>query len=114
MKKKISLILTFFLTISLLTACRKEIESIPYEEESVISSGEIIDFFNPDGTLYSDTTLISELELPVETEYTSENTWLFINPRAKNIIHKKDFSGIVYWSENKNAEYCARKESRLL
>ena len=74
MKKKISLILTFFLIISLLTACRKEIESIPYEEESIISSGEIIDFFNPDGTLYSDTTLISELELPVETEYTSENT----------------------------------------
>lgn len=73
MKKKISLILTFFLIISLLTACRKEIESIPYEEESIISSGEIIDFFNPDGTLYSDTTLISELELPVETEYTSEN-----------------------------------------
>ena len=43
MKKKISLILTFFLTISLLTACRKEIESIPYEEESTIYSEIIID-----------------------------------------------------------------------
>ena len=60
MKKKISLVLTFFLAISFLTACSKEIESIPYEEESTISSEIIIDFSNLDGTLYSDTTLISE------------------------------------------------------
>ena len=72
MKKKISLVLTFFLAISFLTACSKEIESIPYEEESTISSEIIIDFSNLDGTLYSDTTLISELELPKETEGLSD------------------------------------------
>ena len=67
MKKRISLVLTFFLTISLLTACHKEIESISYEEMTSYSE-EIVDFSNPDGTFYSDTTLISELELPEETE----------------------------------------------
>ena len=72
MKKKISLVLTFFLAISFLTACSKEIESIPYEEESTISSEIIIDFSNLDGTLYSDTTLISELELPKETDGLSD------------------------------------------
>ncbi len=70
MKKTISLILTFFLTTGLLTACHKEIESVPYEDETSISS-EIIDFINPYGEAQSEITAISELELPDET---TENT----------------------------------------
>lgn len=40
-------------------------------------------------------------------EYTTQNTWLFINPYAINKITIKDFRNITYWAVNKNMRYGA-------
>lgn len=46
--------------------------------------------------------------------YTPENTWLFINPFAKQKIVKKDFWGIHYWAVNKDMSYSAKCKGRSL
>lgn len=41
-------------------------------------------------------------------DYTTKNTWLFMNPFANNKVIKKDFHGMVYWSANSNWDYLPR------
>ena len=44
-------------------------------------------------------------------EYTTSNTWLFINPLANVKIIKKDFPGLIYWSE-RNGVYQPRRNGK--
>ena len=43
------------------------------------------------------------------TPYSSNNTFLFINPFADVRVLKKDFKGLVYWSANPDETYSARR-----
>ena len=56
------------------------------------------------GIIFSDADLYDE--------YTTQNTWLFINPFADVKIHKKDFSGMIYWSADGNGDYTPRHKGR--
>lgn len=47
-------------------------------------------------------------------EYTTKNTWLFLNPFATIKIRKKDFHGIVYWSADKYGNYFPRCRGKRL
>lgn len=47
-------------------------------------------------------------------EYSSENTFLFLNPYAFCKIKKKDFWGITYWAADKNMTYRAYRKGRAL
>lgn len=46
-------------------------------------------------------------------EYSTENTWMFINPFANKRIKKKDFGGMVYWDKTAQ-EYCPRRKYRRI
>lgn len=50
----------------------------------------------------------------IDEEYNTENTFLFMNPFAKNIIRVKDFNSLVYWKTNKNMEYIPRYKGKSL
>ncbi|MBR5126391.1 MAG: hypothetical protein IKU68_06620 [Oscillospiraceae bacterium] len=58
------------------------------------------------GVIFTDAALYDE--------YTTKNTWLFINPFATTKIRKKDFAGMVYWSANKNSDYFPRRNGKRL
>lgn len=45
--------------------------------------------------------------------YSTENTWLFVNPMAHTKIVKKDFSGMIYWDERQR-EYRPYKKGRRI
>lgn len=47
-------------------------------------------------------------------EYNSDNTFLFINPFAKNKVKIKDFKGITYWNFNQEGFYVPRKNGKIL
>ena len=53
-------------------------------------------------------------EADLFTDYTTQNTWLFLNPFAKNKIRKKDFPGMVYWSANKYGDYSPRRNGKRI
>lgn len=58
------------------------------------------------GIIFSDADLFDE--------YTTKNTWLFINPFATSKIRKKDFPGLIYWSVYKSSNYIPRRKGHRL
>ena len=46
--------------------------------------------------------------------YTTENTYIFLNPFARNQIKVKDFWDFYYWRVNKNKEYIPRYRRKNL
>ena len=53
-------------------------------------------------------------EASVDEEYNTENTFLFLNPFAKNKITIKDFKSLIYWKNNKDMEYIPRYKGKNL
>ena len=47
-------------------------------------------------------------------KYSSQNTFLFVNPFAKTPIDPKRFGDIVYWKENSSNEYRPYRDGRLV
>ena len=58
------------------------------------------------GIIFTDAALFDD--------YTTQNTWLFINPFAASKIRKKDFRGMVYWSADKCGNYFPRRRGKRL
>ena len=50
----------------------------------------------------------------IDEDYNAENTFLFLNPFAKNKIRVKDFNSLVYWKSNKDMEYIPRYKGKNL
>ena len=46
--------------------------------------------------------------------YNKDNTFLFLNPYAKNKIKVSDFRDLVYWKANHNMEYIPRYKGKNL
>lgn len=51
---------------------------------------------------------------PPGKRYTNANTFLFVNPNARNKIYVKDFFGIVYWKANKEGYYSPYRKGKSL
>ena len=47
-------------------------------------------------------------------EYSTDNTWIFLNPFATNKVIKKDFWGATYWDADRNMQYWAHRKGRSL
>ena len=69
------------------------------------------DFFNTNninisGVLFSTANIYER--------YNVNNTFLFLNPYAKNQIDINDFKHIIYWKSNENNEYIPMKDDKNL
>ena len=53
---------------------------------------------------YNDISGIIVSEATIYEPYTKDNTWIFLNPFAKQKIESKDFKNVVCWIEE-NGEY---------
>ena len=47
-------------------------------------------------------------------EYNVDNTFLFLNPYAKNVIDENEFKDIIYWKCKENNEYIPMKNNKDL
>lgn len=63
------------------------------------------DFRCVSGIIFSDASLYDA--------YTTDNTWLFLNPFANVKIRKKDFPGMVYWCADKDDYFPRRRGKRI-
>ncbi len=48
----------------------------------------------------------------LDERYTTDNTFLFINPTAVNKIRANKFSNMIYWRKNKRGEYIPRSHGK--
>jgi len=51
---------------------------------------------------------------PIYEQYDFNNTFLFLNPFAKNQINVKDFNDIIYWQIIENDEYVPMKNTKRI
>lgn len=62
-------------------------------------------FYNEDNSFIS---AIIFTTATLDEQYSLENTYIFINPFAKNKVIINKLPKLVYWKENKNGEYIPR------